>query len=130
MSSRRSTSTPPERSPMKAIVASGFGGPDVLGLHEVPDPVVGPDYVLISVRAVGVNPVDWKIREGYLVHGFPHHFPLIPGWDVAGVVAAVGPAVGTVAVGDEVMAYARKDSIEHGTYAELVTVADHAVALK
>jgi NADPH:quinone reductase-like Zn-dependent oxidoreductase len=115
---------------MKAIALHGFGGPDVLSLQELPDPPVGPDCVLVAVRGAGVNPVDWKIREGYLTRGFPHHFPLIPGWDVAGVVAAVGPAVSTVAVGDEVMAYARKDSIEHGTYAEFVAVTDRAVALK
>jgi NADPH:quinone reductase-like Zn-dependent oxidoreductase len=115
---------------MKAIALHGFGGPEVLSFTELPDPPVGPDCVLIEVRAVGVNPVDWKIREGYLSRGFPYHFPLIPGWDVAGVVRAVGPAVSTVAVGDEVMAYARKDSLEFGTYAELVTVAEWAVALK
>jgi NADPH:quinone reductase-like Zn-dependent oxidoreductase len=115
---------------MKAIACDGFGGPDVLRMRELPDPLVGPDYVLVSVRAAGVNPVDWKIREGYLAGAFPHHFPLIPGWEVAGVVAAVGPAVSTVAVGDEVLAYARKDTVEHGTYAELVAVAERAVALK
>lgn len=115
---------------MKAIAYDGFGGPDVLQMRELPDPPVGPDYVLISVRAAGVNPVDWKIREGYLARAFPHHFPLIPGWEVAGVVTAVGPAVSTIAVGDEVMAYARKDTVEYGTYAELVAVAEGAVARK
>lgn len=115
---------------MKAVALYGFGGPEVLTLTELPDPRTGPDYVLVEVRAVGVNPVDWKIREGYLSRAFPYHFPLIPGWDVAGVVREVGPAVSTVAVGDEVMAYARKDTLEHGTYAELVAVAEPAVALK
>ncbi len=115
---------------MKAVTLHRFGGPEVLSLEHVPDPPLGPDQVLIAVRAAGVNPVDWKIREGYLTGRFPHHTPLIPGWDAAGVVAATGPAVTGFAVGDEVMAYARKDTIEYGTYAELVTVADRAVAHK
>ena len=115
---------------MKAIALHRFGGPEVLALQQLTDPPVGPDHVLVAARAAGVNPVDWKIREGYLASRFPHHTPLIPGWDVAGMVAAVGPAVTEFAVGDEVLAYARKDTVEYGTYAELVTVADHAVARK
>jgi NADPH:quinone reductase-like Zn-dependent oxidoreductase len=115
---------------VKAVTLHRFGGPEVLAVEHVADPPLGPDYVLVAVRAAGVNPVDWKIREGYLTGRFPHHIPVIPGWDAAGVVAAVGPAVTGFAVGDEVMAYARKDTIEYGTYAELVTVADRAVAHK
>ncbi|GGL07668.1 oxidoreductase [Mangrovihabitans endophyticus] len=107
-----------------------FGDPDVLEMREVPDPAVGPDTVLIRVRAAGINPVDWKIRAGRLRGAFPHHTPLIPGWDVAGVVEAAGPAVTRFTVGDEVMAYARKDSVQHGTYAELVGVTETAVAPK
>lgn len=115
---------------MKAIALTEFGDANVLSLHDLPDPLVGPDQVLISVRAAGLNPVDYKIREGYLRGAFPHHTPLIPGWDVAGVVAAVGPAVTAYAPGDEVMAYARKDTVEHGTYAELVSVSDRVLAHK
>ncbi|QGN47472.1 zinc-binding dehydrogenase [Micromonospora sp. WMMC415] len=72
-------------------------------MRELPDPPVVPDVVLVRVRAAGVNPVDWKVREGYLAGAFPSHFPLVPGWDAAGVVAAVGPAVTGFAVGDEVV---------------------------
>jgi NADPH:quinone reductase-like Zn-dependent oxidoreductase len=115
---------------MKAIALTGYGSPEVLALHDMPDPVVGPDSVLIEVRAAGINPVDWKIREGYLQGLFPHHTPLIPGWDVAGVVAAVGPAATGFAPGDEVYAYIRKDTVELGGYAELVAVLDSAVAHK
>ena len=57
------------------------------------DPVVGPDSLLVEVAAAGINPVDWKIVAGYLQGAFPHHLPMIPGWDVAGTVRAVGPAV-------------------------------------
>ena len=64
------------------------------------DPVVGPDSLLVEVAAAGINPVDWKIVAGYLQGAFPHHLPMIPGWDVAGTVRAVGPAVIGVAPGD------------------------------
>jgi NADPH:quinone reductase-like Zn-dependent oxidoreductase len=73
-----------------------------------------------QLQAAGVNPVDWKMVAGGLAGAFPHHFPLIPGWDVAGVVHAVGPAVQEFAAGDEVVGYVRKDHVQFGTYAELV----------
>ncbi len=112
---------------MRAITAPEYGGPEVLTLTEVPDPKVGPDSVLIRVRAASINPVDYKIVRGYLDGAFPTHLPLIPGWDVAGEVAAVGPAVTHVAVGQRVMAYARKDWIGEGTWAEQVAVQARAV---
>jgi NADPH:quinone reductase-like Zn-dependent oxidoreductase len=115
---------------MKAVALDDYGDADVLRLRELPDPPVGPDTVRIRVRAAGVNPVDYKIRAGYLRGAYPHHTPLIPGWDAAGVVDAVGPAVTCFAVGDEVMTYARKDTVQHGTYAELVSVTETAVAPK
>jgi NADPH:quinone reductase-like Zn-dependent oxidoreductase len=115
---------------MKAITISSYGGPDVLELTEQPDPLVGPDYVLVRVRAASVNPVDYKIREGYLQGAFPSHLPLIPGWDVAGVVEQVGPAVTEYIPGDEVVGYVRKDTIEHGTYAELVAAHVRHLALR
>ncbi|MDQ4085179.1 MAG: NADP-dependent oxidoreductase [Actinomycetota bacterium] len=113
---------------MRAAVIREFGEPSVVQMAEVDDPLVGPDGVLVSVRAAGVNPVDWKIVAGYLQGAYPHHLPLIPGWDVAGVVEATGPAVTTVAVGDPVLAYARKDHVQHGTFAEKVTVPERAIA--
>jgi NADPH:quinone reductase-like Zn-dependent oxidoreductase len=113
---------------VKAIALTEFGDPGVLALHDLPDPTTGPDRVVIKVRAAGVNPVDCKIRAGKLQGGFPHHLPLIPGWDAAGEVVAVGPAVTRFTVGDEVMAYCRKDHIQWGTYAELVSVREDAVA--
>jgi NADPH:quinone reductase-like Zn-dependent oxidoreductase len=115
---------------MKAITISSYGGPDVLELTEQPDPLVGPDYVLVRVRAASVNPVDYKIREGYLQGAFPSHLPLIPGWDVAGVVEQVGPAVTEYIPGDEVVGYVRKDTVEHGTYAELVAAHVRHLALR
>ncbi|HEX6514228.1 MAG TPA: alcohol dehydrogenase catalytic domain-containing protein, partial [Nocardioidaceae bacterium] len=80
---------------MRAATYDRFGGPEVLEVRDVDDPPVGPDTVLVRTAATSVNPVDWKVREGYLQGAFPHHLPIIPGWDVAGVVEAVGPAVVT-----------------------------------
>ncbi|MEA2270776.1 MAG: hypothetical protein QOC64_3386, partial [Solirubrobacteraceae bacterium] len=87
---------------MRAIAISEFGGPDRLQVAELPDPLVGPDTVLLRVRAAGINPADYKVRQGNLAGRFPHFFPLIPGWDAAGVVEAVGPAVIAFEPGDEV----------------------------
>ncbi len=114
---------------MRATYLESFGAPhDVIVVGERPDPLLGPDGVLVEMRAASVNPVDWKIVGGGLQGAFPHHFPLIPGWDVAGVVRAVGPAVTQVAPGDRVLAYDREDHVQNGTYAELTTVPERAVA--
>jgi NADPH:quinone reductase-like Zn-dependent oxidoreductase len=98
-----------------------FGGPDVLREMDLPDPLVGPDHVLVRVRAAGVNPVDAVIRAGYLKGAYPSAFPLIPGWDVAGVVEQVGPSIREFSPGDEVIGYVRKDHVQYGTYAEYVS---------
>jgi len=115
---------------MRAIAIDAFGPADSLELRELPDPKVGPDSVLIRVRAAAVNPVDAAIRRGDLEPAFPHRFPLIPGWDVAGVVEAIGPAVVDLEPGDEVYAYARKTEVAEGTYAELVSLPAGMVARK
>ncbi len=113
---------------MRAAVVRSYGEPDVVKVAEVDDPLLGPDAVLVDVAASGVNPVDWKIVSGGMQRAIPTHLPMIPGWDVAGMVTAVGPAITDVAAGDRVAAYARKDSIEHGTYAEQVAVPRRALA--
>jgi NADPH2:quinone reductase len=84
---------------MKAIRVHEFGGPEVLRLEDVPDPVPGPGQVLIGVAAIGVNPVETYIRSG--IYG-PRPFPFTPGSDVAGVVQAVGERVTGVKVGERV----------------------------
>ncbi|MFD8599464.1 NADP-dependent oxidoreductase [Kitasatospora sp. NPDC059646] len=115
---------------MKAIAINRYGGPDVVEYTELPDPKVGPDSVLVRTRAVGVNPVDWKIREGHLDGILDVHFPLVMGFDLAGTVQAVGGAVTEFRPGDEVIGYVRKDVIEHGTYAELVAAPVRTLARK
>jgi NADPH:quinone reductase-like Zn-dependent oxidoreductase len=111
-------------------VIDGFGGREKLRLADVPQPRLLPDGVRISVRAAGVNPVDWKTREGRQEPRFPHAFPVILGWDAAGVVEEVGPAVTRVRPGDEVWAYCRKHFIGEGTYCEQVVVPQEFVSVK
>lgn len=101
-----------------------------LKVDEVPDPKVGPGQVLIEVRAAGVNPVDWKVMAGGMDPMMDTWFPVIPGWDVAGVVRKTGPDTPEFSPGDEVMSYARKDVVHAGTFAEYVAVAATAVARK
>jgi NADPH:quinone reductase-like Zn-dependent oxidoreductase len=115
---------------MKAVTAPRYGDPDVLTYGAIDDPKVGPDAVLVRVRAAGVNPVDWKIVAGYLDPLMHIHFPLIPGWDVSGVVEAVGLDATEFAVGDEVFGYIRKDEVQHGTYAERVSAPVRTLAHK
>ena len=115
---------------MRAIGIQEFGDRDQLQLLELPEPKVPPDFVKIAIRAAGVNPVDWKLRQGRLEPRFPVIFPVVPGWDAAGVVAEIGPAVTEFAPGDEVYAYCRKHFIGEGTYAEYVSVPDSYIARK
>lgn len=115
---------------MQAVILNEYGGPEVLQVAELPEPKLGPDFALIRVRAAGVNPVDWKVREGFADDAFDTRFPLVPGWDVAGVVERVGIAVAEFAVGDEVIGYVRRDELRHGTYAELVAAPVRALAAK
>jgi NADPH:quinone reductase-like Zn-dependent oxidoreductase len=113
---------------VRAIAISEYGGPEVLREVELDDPLLGPDSVLIRVKAAGVNPVDAYVRAGYLQGAFPAAFPLIPGWDVAGVIEKVGPSIREFSPGDEVIGYVRKDHVQNGTYAELVAAPIRTVA--
>jgi NADPH:quinone reductase-like Zn-dependent oxidoreductase len=86
---------------MKAIRYDRFGGPEVLELVEVPDPHPGPGQVRVAVRAVGVNPIDWKMRSGMMGGDLPQ----MTGREVAGVVDELGEGVTDVALGDEVFGF-------------------------
>jgi NADPH:quinone reductase-like Zn-dependent oxidoreductase len=113
---------------MRAIVTDGYGGPEVLEVREVDEPKLGPDSVLVRVHAASINPVDHKIVGGHLDAAFPTVFPLIPGWDAAGEVVGVGPAVRHLEVGQQVFGYGREDYVGGGTWAELTTLNVRAVA--
>ena len=115
---------------MKAITYRSYGGPEVLEYSERPEPKLGPDSVLVKVRAASVNPVDWKIQAGYLDGAMDVVFPVIPGWDVAGVVEKAGAAITEFAPGDEVIGYVREDMVGRGTFAEYIAAPIRTLARK
>jgi NADPH:quinone reductase-like Zn-dependent oxidoreductase len=106
---------------MRAVAVREWGDRSKLELIEHDVPPVAPDGVLVRVKAAGVNPVDAKIRGGYMAQALPFHFPVIIGWDVAGVVEEVGPAVTWFKPGEQVYGYIRRHHLQFGTYAEYVT---------
>jgi NADPH:quinone reductase-like Zn-dependent oxidoreductase len=103
---------------MRTIAEEKFGGP--VALMDLPTPEIGVGEVLIRVRAAGVNPFDWKVADGELKDVLEHRFPLILGFDAAGVVERVGADVTELAEGDEVYGYLFKSVIGGGAYAEFV----------
>ncbi|MBU7318185.1 NADP-dependent oxidoreductase [Paenibacillus oleatilyticus] len=105
---------------MKGIGIEQYGGVDELRTIELPAKQLGPDDLLISVQASGVNPVDWKVREGKLKQDFAFELPLILGWDAAGTVMAAGANVQDFRVGDDV--FFRPLFDRFGTYADEITV--------
>lgn len=107
---------------MRAMTYDRYGNDDELRMGDRPDPKVGPSEVRIRVTRASVNPVDWKVMSGGLDPLMDSHFPVIPGWDVAGVVDEAGPDTPEFAPGDRVAAYARKQVVSAGTFAEYVTV--------
>lgn len=115
---------------MRAVVYEEFGGADMLRVVERPEPHIGADAVVVKVAAASLNPVDYKIREGYLRGLLDVHFPAVPGWDVAGTVVKAGLDTPELAVGDEVLAYVRKDIVQEGTLAEYVSVPVRTAAKK
>jgi NADPH2:quinone reductase len=114
---------------MKAVFFDTFGGSDVLKTGTLPDPVPGTGEVLIRISHTSLNPVDWKIREGYLKDFLPHQFPIVPGWDAAGIVESVGADITDMKAGDKVYAYARTATVQSGTYAEKIVLPRTSVAL-
>ncbi len=113
---------------MRAIAEDEFGGP--VTLMNLPIPEIGADEVLIRVRAAGVNPFDWKVADGVLKDEKEHLFPLILGFDAAGVVERVGADVTWPSEGDEVYGYLSKPVMGEGTYAEHVGAPAAIVAKK
>src|SRR6478735_9919306 len=118
---------------MKAVLCEQYGGPEVLQMaDDLPMPRVGPNGVLVQVHATSVNPVDWKLRRGWLDAVRPVVFPVIWGCDLSGVVTEVGPAVTLFKPSDEV--YGFKDGYVaktyRGTYAEYVVAPEKTLAKK
>ncbi|MGL4319803.1 MAG: NADP-dependent oxidoreductase [Paracoccaceae bacterium] len=113
---------------MQAARIHAYGASSEIKIEEAPLPILNADDVLIRVVATSVNPVDWKIRKGYLRAMIPYEMPLIMGWDVSGIVEKTGPAVTRFKVGDAV--YSRPDIARNGAYAEYVAVRESEVAFK
>ncbi|PJN25056.1 NADP-dependent oxidoreductase [Kitasatospora sp. CB02891] len=109
----------------KAIAFAHYGDPDVLGPIDLDLPEPGPRQVRVAVRAVGVNPLDHKLRSGALDGFFPVVFPSVPGYEVAGTVEAVGAEVAEFAVGDQVFG-----AVMGGGYAEHALVDVELLAAK
>ncbi|MEU3900146.1 NADP-dependent oxidoreductase [Streptomyces sp. NPDC045251] len=87
---------------MKKVNFAEFGGPEVLALVDAEEPHAGPGQVRVAVRAAGVNPVDWRLREGQVLGAHPIELPAGVGLDAAGVVDEVGDGVDGVEAGDAV----------------------------
>ncbi|HOX19579.1 MAG TPA: NADP-dependent oxidoreductase [Gemmatimonadales bacterium] len=111
---------------MKALAIRRYKAP--MEMMELPRPEPGPGELLVRVRAAGVNPIDYKIRDGAVKVLLPFSFPLILGTDLAGDVAAVGPGVTRFKVGDAV--YTRLDNARIGAFAEYAVVRESTAARK
>lgn len=113
---------------MKAARIHAYGDSSEIRIEDAPLPTLNDDDVLIRVVATSVNPVDWKIRKGYLKSFIPYEMPLTMGWDVSGVVEKIGPAVTKFKPGDAV--YSRPDIARNGAYAEYIAVRESEIAFK
>lgn len=103
---------------MKAAQFTEYGAAEVLRIADVDEPHAGRGQVRVRVRAVGINPVDWKIRSGMLSSVLPANLPLITATDAAGVVDEIGPGVDRVVVGDKVFGVTSADTVRGGAAAE------------
>lgn len=111
---------------MKAVRIHNYGDVNVLSYEDAPIPEIGPEEVLIKVHAAGVNPIDWKIRQGYSKDFLSHHNPAILGWDVAGTITEVGMLVSCFKPGD--LVFSNPTPARNGGYAEYIAVHSFEVA--
>ncbi|WP_326691503.1 MULTISPECIES: NADP-dependent oxidoreductase [unclassified Streptomyces] len=115
---------------MKAIALQHYGDADALEIIEQSTPAVAPGEFLVRVKAAGVNPADEKIAVGNLDGIMVTHFPLIPGFEMAGVIEARGFGATEFEIGDEVIGFVLKDWAQNGAYAELVSAPVRTLARK
>lgn len=120
---------------MKAVRQHEYGTPEVLRYEDAPIPKVKKGEVLVKVKAIGLNPPDWYLRDGYKM--LPPEwqpivpFPIILGTDISGVIVEVGEDVNQFYIGDEVYAMVRFPSYGPSqAYAEYVNVAVNEIAIK
>ena len=110
---------------MKAVAITGFGGTDRVRIVDIAAPASGPAMVTIEAHAAGLNPADWKLREGWLSDIFVPDFPFALGFAVAGVVVGCGADVTNLAIGDRVVAKTAVGRGGAGGCAQRVTVPSH-----
>ncbi|MEX2573127.1 MAG: NADP-dependent oxidoreductase [Balneolaceae bacterium] len=115
---------------MRAAFCKEFGGVDRLEIGSVELPEVQEGEVLVRIEAAGVNPVDAAVLQGYMEGRLPHDFPIIPGWDMSGVVQKRGFGARRFDAGDEVYAYARRPVVKWGTFAEYTVIPENYLSLK
>lgn len=115
---------------MKAILLKNFGGVDNLEIEEIPVPKMKPDEVLVQVKAIGIDPIDLKTREGGgMATKLCEEHPMILGWDIAGVVVKAGEKVQELKVGDPVFGTVRFPGCGNA-YAEYVAAPASQLAVK
>ena len=105
---------------MRAVRVHGYGGPEVLRVEEMPIPTPGPGQVRVRVVAGGVNPLDWKVREGWVKEIAPLPLPFTLGCDLSGIVDRVGPDARRLRRGDPVVGRAHRFC--GGTFADRKSV--------
>ncbi|MEK5520601.1 NADPH:quinone reductase [Heyndrickxia sporothermodurans] len=111
---------------MKTIVIEKYGGKEELKEKEMQQPTPKENQVVVKLHATSINPIDWKLREGYLKEMLPFDFPIILGWDAAGDIVELGSNVRNFKIGDKV--FARPETTNRGTYAEFTAIDSHLLA--
>ena len=107
---------------MKGVSYRRFGGSEVLEYGDLPEPKLSQNAVIVRMKAAAVNPADIALQAGLGESLMETWFPVVPGWDLAGVVERVGAGVVEFQPGDEVIAYTHQDILHSGAYAELASV--------
>ncbi|MDQ0158190.1 NADP-dependent oxidoreductase [Alkalibacillus salilacus] len=111
---------------MKAVRIHNYGGQEQLIEENIEKPRPAAGQVIVKQHATSINPIDWKLRAGYLQDMVPFEFPVILGWDTAGIIDEVADDVTDFEIGDRV--FARPELTNQGTYAEYTAVDAHLLA--
>lgn len=114
---------------MRAVYYDEFGSTDVLKIGQLDISEIKEGEVLVKIKAAAINPVDAAVRKGLLKNHLPYQFPIIPGWDVAGIVEERGFSARRFKAGDEVYAYARRPTVHFGTFAEYIVLPESYLAI-
>ena len=115
---------------MQAVYYEQFGGDNVIKTGQLDIPEVKEGEVLVKIKAASINPVDAAVREGHLKVFLPYLFPIIPGWDLSGVIEERGFSARRFNVGEEVYSYARRPIVHFGTFAEYIVLPESYLALR